>query len=191
MGGNPRNEVSPLWSDHPVLSGQYTRSWNNFNETSVPVKKNYCSLLSIRGTFLVVHRHLMEPAAKQFQLLYSGFSNPRDTVSLWAENGHVKQETACGPVSVIKVRATMSWRSGLSVTEKLTTVSHEVGAQDVQGLPLLTKPAARPSYASMAGKPSPSSHEPPNNGTRHLSHWLISGIVKGGGRVGVNAPSKG
>ena len=126
----------------------------------------------------------MEPAAKQFQLLYSGFSNPRDTVSLWAENGHVKRETACGPVSVIKVRATISWRSGLLVTEKLTTVSHEVGAQDVQGRPLLTKPAARPSYVSMAGRPSPSSHEPPNNGTRHLSHWLISGMVKGRGESG-------
>ena len=37
----------------------------------------------------------------------------------------------------------------------------EVGAWDVQGLPLLAKPAPRQSYAPMAGKPAPSSHEPP------------------------------
>ena len=35
----------------------------------------------------------------------------------------------------------------------------EVGAQTVQGLPLLTEPAPRQSYASMAGKPVSSSHE--------------------------------
>ena len=37
----------------------------------------------------------------------------------------------------------------------------EVGARDVQGLPLLAKPAPRQNYAPMAGKPAPSSHEPP------------------------------
>ena len=37
----------------------------------------------------------------------------------------------------------------------------EVGAQDIQGLPLLAQPAPRQSYVSMAGKPMPSSHEPP------------------------------
>ena len=36
----------------------------------------------------------------------------------------------------------------------------EMGARDVQGLPLLTKPATGPSYIPMAGKPAPSSHEP-------------------------------
>ena len=37
----------------------------------------------------------------------------------------------------------------------------EEGVRDVQGLPLFAKPAPRQSYASMAGKPAPSSHEPP------------------------------
>jgi len=37
----------------------------------------------------------------------------------------------------------------------------EVGARDVQGLPPLAQPAPRQSYAPMAGKPTPSSHEPP------------------------------
>ena len=37
----------------------------------------------------------------------------------------------------------------------------EVGARDVQGLPPLAQPAPRQSYAPMAGKPVPSSHEPP------------------------------
>ena len=36
-----------------------------------------------------------------------------------------------------------------------------VGAGDVQGLPPLAQPAPRQSYAPMAGKPTPSSHEPP------------------------------
>ena len=38
----------------------------------------------------------------------------------------------------------------------------EVGAQDIQGLPLLAQPAPRQSYVSMAGKSMPSSHEPPH-----------------------------
>ena len=37
----------------------------------------------------------------------------------------------------------------------------EVGAGDVQGLPLLAQPAPRQSYAPMAGKPAPSSRETP------------------------------
>ena len=37
----------------------------------------------------------------------------------------------------------------------------EVGAQDIQGLPLSAQPAPRQSYVSMAGKPMSSSHEPP------------------------------
>ena len=38
----------------------------------------------------------------------------------------------------------------------------EVGARGVQGLPLLAQPAPRQSYAPMAGKPAPYSHEPPS-----------------------------
>ena len=37
----------------------------------------------------------------------------------------------------------------------------EVGAQDVQGLPPTAQPAPRQSYAPMAGKPVPFSHEHP------------------------------
>ena len=37
----------------------------------------------------------------------------------------------------------------------------EVGARDAQGLPPLAQPTPRQSYAPMAGKPAPSSHEPP------------------------------
>ena len=37
----------------------------------------------------------------------------------------------------------------------------EVGARDVQALPPLAWPAPRQSYAPVAGKPVPSSHEPP------------------------------
>ena len=37
----------------------------------------------------------------------------------------------------------------------------EEGARDVQGLPLFAKAGPRKSYASMAGKPAPPSHEPP------------------------------
>ena len=36
----------------------------------------------------------------------------------------------------------------------------EVGARDVRGLPVLAQPAPRQSYAPMASKPAPSSHEP-------------------------------
>ena len=36
----------------------------------------------------------------------------------------------------------------------------EVGAQDVQGLPLLAQPVPRQSYTPMAAKPAPSSNEP-------------------------------
>ena len=37
----------------------------------------------------------------------------------------------------------------------------EVGVQDVQGFTLLSQPAPKQSYAPMARKPTPSSHEPP------------------------------
>ena len=42
----------------------------------------------------------------------------------------------------------------------------EVGARDVKGLPSLAQPAPRQSYAPMAGKPTPSSHEPPTPSRR-------------------------
>ena len=65
----------------------------------------------------------------------------------------------------------------------------EVGARDVHELPLLTKPAARPSYASMADKPSPSSHEPPQQWKQAPVTLINQWNGKGGGRVGVNAHS--
>ena len=47
----------------------------------------------------------------------------------------------------------------------------EVGALDVQGLPLLAKPAPRQSYSFMAGKPAPSNLKPPGHakGTSELT----------------------
>ena len=49
----------------------------------------------------------------------------------------------------------------------------EVGARDVQGLPPTAQPAPRQSYASMAGKPVPSSHEHPRQAARtsELNAW--------------------
>ena len=49
-----------------------------------------------------------------------------------------------------------------------------MGARDVQGLPPLAQPAPRQSYAPMAGKPAPSSHEPPRQaeGTSELNSKL-------------------
>ena len=47
-------------------------------------------------------------------------------------------------------------------SNQLTTASlEEVAARDVQGLPPMAQPAPRQSYAPVAGKPAPSSHEPP------------------------------
>ena len=40
-------------------------------------------------------------------------------------------------------------------------ITVEVGARDVQRLPLLAQPAPRQGYTPMAGKPAPSSHKPP------------------------------
>ena len=50
----------------------------------------------------------------------------------------------------------------------------EVGARDVQGLPLLAKPAPRQSYSFMAGKPAPSNLKPPGHakGTSELTTKL-------------------
>ena len=42
----------------------------------------------------------------------------------------------------------------------------KVGDRDVQGLPLLAQPAPRESYAPVAGKPAPSSHELPRQAER-------------------------
>ena len=42
----------------------------------------------------------------------------------------------------------------------------EVGARDVKGLPLLAQPAPRKSYTPMAGKPAPSSHDPPSQSSQ-------------------------
>ena len=67
----------------------------------------------------------------------------------------------------------------------------EVGVRDVQGLPLLTKPATGPSYTPMAGKPAPSSHEPPCQWNQVPVTLINQWNSKGGGRIGVNAYSKG
>ena len=50
----------------------------------------------------------------------------------------------------------------------------EVGSRDVQGLPLLAKPAPRQSYSFMAGKPAPSNLKPPGHakGTSELTTKL-------------------
>ena len=67
----------------------------------------------------------------------------------------------------------------------------EVGARDVQGLLLLTKPATGPSYIPMAGKPAPSSHEPPQQWKQAPVTLINQWNGKRGGRVGVNAHSIG
>ena len=71
----------------------------------------------------------------------------------------------------------------------------EVGAWDVQGLPLWTKPATRPSYAPVAGKPAPSSHDPPQQWHQApvtlINQWNSQSLWGAGRRVGVNAHCKG
>ena len=61
----------------------------------------------------------------------------------------------------------------------------EMGARDVQGLPLLAQLAPRQSYAFMAGKPAPSSHKSPRQCNQVLvtliCQWKNKG-VGGGGR---------
>ena len=68
----------------------------------------------------------------------------------------------------------------------------EVGARDVLGLPLFAHLAPRRSYATMAGKPAPSSHEPPRQWnqtpTTLIYQWRKKG---GGGGMGVKERSKG
>ena len=64
----------------------------------------------------------------------------------------------------------------------------EMGARDVQGLPLLAQLAPRQSYAFMAGKPAPSSHKSPRQCNQVLvtliCQWKNKG-VGGGGEIGV------
>ena len=63
----------------------------------------------------------------------------------------------------------------------------EVGAQDVQGLSLLAQPAPSQSYASMAGKPTPSSHDPPRQWNQApvtlIYQWKCKGGRDGGKRM--------
>ena len=59
----------------------------------------------------------------------------------------------------------------------------EVGAQDIQGLPLLAQPAPRQSDVSMAGKPMPSSHEPPRQWNQAPVTLIYQWKNKGRGRV--------
>ena len=60
----------------------------------------------------------------------------------------------------------------------------EVGARDVQGLPPMAQPAPRQSYAPMAGKPGPSSHEPPRQWNQAPVTLIQQWKNKGGGRDG-------
>ena len=63
-----------------------------------------------------------------------------------------------------------------------------MGARDVQGLPLFAQLAPRQSYASMAGKPTPSSHKSPRQWNQ-VPVTLICQCenlgVGGGGEMGV------
>jgi len=72
----------------------------------------------------------------------------------------------------------------------------EVGAQGVQGLPLFAQLVPRQSYASMAGKPAPSSHKSPRQWNQVpvtlICQWKNKGV--GGGereRWGENKWPKG
>ena len=67
----------------------------------------------------------------------------------------------------------------------------EVGARDVQGLPPLAQPAPRQSYAPMAGKPAPSSHEPPRQaeGTSELNAKLGEKGLMAGRSLSPNTPN--
>ena len=60
----------------------------------------------------------------------------------------------------------------------------EVGARDVQWFPPLAQPAPRQSYAPMAGKPAPSSHEPPRQWNQAPVTLIYRWKNKGGGRDG-------
>ena len=60
----------------------------------------------------------------------------------------------------------------------------EVGARDVQWFPPLAQPAPRQSYAPMAGKPAPSSHEPPRQWNQAPVTLIYRWKNKGEGRDG-------
>ena len=60
----------------------------------------------------------------------------------------------------------------------------EVGARDVQGLPLLAKPAPRQNYVPMASKPASSSHEPPRQWNQVPVTLIYQWKNKGGRRYG-------
>ena len=65
----------------------------------------------------------------------------------------------------------------------------EVGARDVQALPPLEQPSPGQSYAPMAGKPAPSSHEPTRQWNQApatlIYQWKNKGEGGGGGMMGV------
>ena len=60
-----------------------------------------------------------------------------------------------------------------------------MGARDVQGLPLFAQLFPRQSYASMAGKPTPSSHKSPRQWNQVpvtlICQWKNLGVCGGGG----------
>ena len=67
----------------------------------------------------------------------------------------------------------------------------EVGARDVKGLSSLAQPVPRQSYAPMAGKPTPSSHEPPRQaeGASELNAKLGEKGLMAWKRLNPNAPN--
>ena len=65
---------------------------------------NLCSAICFRGTFSAVRRPPTQLMAQQSQPLCSGSSNPRGIGFLSVIGGHVKEGTACGLVSTVKVR---------------------------------------------------------------------------------------
>ena len=58
-------------------------------------------------------------------------------------------------------------------------------ARDVQGLLSMAQPAPRQSYAPMAGKPVPSSHEPPCQRKQAPVTLIYQWKNKAGGGMGV------
>ena len=73
-------------------------------------------------------------------------------------------------------------------SKKLTTASlAEMGGGDVQGVPPMAQPAPRQSYTPMAGKPTPSTHEPPQQWNQApvtmIYQWKNKGGRDGGKRM--------
>ena len=73
-------------------------------------------------------------------------------------------------------------------SKKLTTASlAEMGGWDVQGFPPMAQPAPRQSYTPMAGKPTPSTHEPPRQWNQApvtmIYQWKNKGGRDGGKRM--------